>query len=390
VKVVDAAIDNLDIKEIKKIIEEDKPKLLGVSAATYTYKNALKIADVAKKIDSDIFTVLGGPHVTFTADKTLEQPMINVVVRGEGEYILLDLMKALAGKTKLKTIAGISYKSSNTTKIHNPDRPYNLNLDALPFPARDLFSLSSYKIPASIITSRGCPYNCVFCAAKALSGGQYRIRSPENVISEVKLIYKTISPDFIFIADDTFTVFHDRTKKIANGFHEMGIRWICESRVNTINKELISLLADSGCFSIQFGVESGSQKILDSIKKGITIKQVKKAIQWCFDSGIQPVCSFLVPTPEDTWETIHETEKFMKELKKLGVQIFVSLTTPFPGTPLYDDALRFGIQLVTDNTDDFNLATPIIKTKHFSLDDIEEIFELFAEISVATLPEAYS
>ncbi|MGC8961729.1 MAG: B12-binding domain-containing radical SAM protein, partial [Candidatus Bathyarchaeia archaeon] len=388
VRIVDAAIENLALKDIQGIIRRENPQLLGVSAATYTYKNALKIARAGKEVDGSIFTVLGGPHVTFRADDALREDAVDGVVRGEAEYTLLDLVRVLVRGGKLSRIAGFSFKLPGGRRIHNIDRPLIRDLDSLPFPARESLPLNLYRIPGSIITSRGCPYNCIFCAAKALSGGTYRVRSPENVVAEVKDMLKIISPEFLFIADDTFTVFHDRTKKIAERFKEIGLRWVCESRVNTVDREVIDVLAESGCFSIQFGVESGSQKILDSIGKGITIEQVRKVVKWCLEAGIQPVCSFMVPHPEDTWETVEETERFMEELRRLGVQLFVSLTTPFPGTALYEKASEFGLRFLTDDTDNFNLASTVIETKNFTAEDIEKIFSRFVDVSVATLPEA--
>lgn len=388
VGIVDAAIENLALRDIREIIRREDPRLLGVSAATYTYKNALKIAKLAKEVDDSIFTVLGGPHVTFKADEALNEEAVDGVVRGEGEYTILDLVRVLLHGGSLRDVAGLSFTLPGGRHVHNADRPLIRDLDSLPFPARKTLPLNLYRIPASIITSRGCPYNCIFCAAKALSGGIYRVRSPENVVAEVEEILRIIRPDFLFIADDTFTVFRDRTERIAEKLREMGLRWVCESRVNTVNREVINILAESGCFSIQFGVESGSQKILDSIGKGITVEQVRRAVRWCLEAGIQPVCSFMVPHPEDTWETIGETERFMEELRKLGVQIFVSLTTPFPGTTLYENASELGLHFITDDTDDYNLASPVIETKNFKVKDIEEIFSRFVDISIATLPEA--
>ena len=137
---------------------------------------------------------------------------------------------------------------------------------------------------------------------------------------------------------------------------------------------------------IQFGVESGSQKILDSIKKGISIDQVRKAVSWCIESKVQPVCSFMVPHPEDTMDTLQQTETFMNELKKLGVQIFVSLTTPFPGTYLHHNAEKLGVEFVSQDTNDFNLATPVIRTRHLSIAQIEDVFERLSKISMESLP----
>jgi radical SAM superfamily enzyme YgiQ (UPF0313 family) len=145
-------------------------------------------------------------------------------------------------------------------------------------------------------------------------------------------------------------------------------------------------MSQSGCFAIQFGVESGSQKILKSIRKGITIEQVKRVVKWCIEEGMQPVCSFMIPHPDDDRNTIKETENLMNELKRIGAQLYVSLTTPFPGTTLYSDAEKLGIEFITDDTDEFNLATPVIKNKNLKVEDIEEAFDRLAAISKETIP----
>jgi anaerobic magnesium-protoporphyrin IX monomethyl ester cyclase len=389
VEILDSAILNLTFHEIKDKVRKAAPKVVGISTSTHTYKNALSIAEIAKKTTGS-YTVLGGPHVTFTAKEALKHPEVDFVIRNEGEITMLELCRALLkNEGSIEAVKGVSYRR-NGVPFDNPPQPLIYELDALPFPARELTPLHLYKIPASIVTSRGCPSSCIFCAAKAMSGGAYRVRSPVNVIEEVKQIYEKINPPFLFVADDTFTVFEERTKQICVGLRDLGVRWVCESRVNTVNRRLISLMSQSGCFAIQFGVESGSQKILDSIKKGITLNQVKKVVQWCVDEGVQPVCSFMVPHPEDDWNTIMETEGLMKELKKMGAQLYVSLTTPFPGTTLYSNAEKFGIEFLTEDTDEYNLATPVIRTRHLSAEDVERAFDRLAAISKETIPAEMS
>jgi len=219
-----------------------------------------------------------------------------------------------------------------------------------------------------------------------MSGQRYRVRSPPNIIEEAGMMIDQLNPKFFFIADDTFTIFPERVQAISGKFKELGIRWICEARVNTVTEEMVKELAAAGCFVMQFGVESGSQRILNFILKGITIEQVRRAVNWCIKAGIVPVCSFMTPHPEDDWNTIQETENLMNELKNLGAQIYVSFATPFPGTALYERAKELGIELITEDTDDYNLATPVIRTKNFSLEDIDKIFEGFMSISKETIP----
>ena len=386
VSIMDASILNLDMKAITNEIKKADPKILGITTTTYTFKNSLKIAQIAKQLNKSIATVLGGPHVTFTAEEALKNHQIDFVVRHEGEMTMKQLSDLILKKEgELSAIKGVTYRAGEEI-VSAPPQPLIEDLDGLPFPSRDLTPLHLYRIPGSIITSRGCPSKCIFCAAGAMSGQKYRVRSPDNIVKEVKEMIQRINPGFFFIADDTFTIFPERVRAISQKFREQGMRWVCEARVNTVNEEILEELASAGCFAIQFGVESGSQKILDSILKGTTIEQVRKAVNWCLKVGIIPVCSFMTPHPEDDWETVMETEKFMNELKGLGAQLYVSLTTPFPGTVLYDKATELGIKLLTEDTDDFNLATPVIQTKNFSVEDIDKIFDRFMQISKDTIP----
>jgi radical SAM superfamily enzyme YgiQ (UPF0313 family) len=385
-RLVDCSILNLDDTAIRNEIRRCDPKILGVSTSTYTYKNALNTAKIAKELNPGITTVLGGPHSSILDTETLRNEQVDIVVRQEAEKTMVDLVNLLVlGKGDISSVSGITYRKSGSIQ-RNPDRPLIEDLDILPFPARYLLPLKMYKVPATIVTSRGCPSKCIFCAAEALSGGRYRARSPANVVEETKQMYAEMKPQFLFIADDTFTIFHDRTRQICKGYKDLGVRWVCESRANTINQGIVREMADSGCFMIQFGVESGSQKILDSMKKGISIDQVRKAVSWCIESKVQPVCSFMVPHPEDTMDSLQQTETFMNELKKLGVQIFVSLTTPFPGTYLYHNAEKLGVEFVSHDTNDFNLATPVIRTRHLSIAQIEDVFEQLSKISMESLP----
>ena len=375
VEVIDMAALKLDEKKFESEFRRYDPEIIGITTSTLTYKNALKVAAIAKKLKPKVYTVIGGPHVTFLPEETLQNSQIDIVVRREGENTILELAhQILKGKKEFQSVKGISYRRGDKI-IHNPERPLIEDLDSLPFPARQLFPLHLYKVPGTIITSRGCPFKCIFCSANAMSAGRYRVRSPENVIAEVEEIVNRFSIKGIFIADDTFTVFKERTRKICEALRKINLIWFCEARVNTVNREIIQEMTRAGCRTIQFGVESGSQRILASIRKGITIEQVKKAVKWTVEAGILPVCSFMVPHPEDTKETIRETKKFMEQLRDMGALVVISLTTPFPGTYLYTHAKDLGVTIISDNTDEYDMATPVITTKNLSLKEIEEAFD---------------
>jgi len=359
-------------ERLRKMIENKHPMVVGISTHTRTFPNALRIAGIAKEIDPEIITILGGPHVTFLPSEALERPEVDVVVRNEGEFTMLELMRYFRdGFGALDKIAGISFRK-NGKVVSNPDRPLIEDLDSLPFPARHLFPLNHYRYPGNVLTARGCPGRCIFCAARAMSGGRYRMRTPENVVSELIYLYERYQLKYFVFVDDSFTVSKDRVMKICNLIDESGLKihWGCASRVDSVTEEVLKRMAKSGCDNINFGIESGSQAILDSIRKGITLKQVEEAVQLALKYGITPVCSFMFPHPEDTEETVKETKRLMSRLFNQGCHISIAITTPFPGTYLYNHAEELGITILSDNWEDFDCDTPVIATKNFSQEDI--------------------
>lgn len=375
VEVIDMAVLKMGLDDFRRELRRKDPKIVGISAETLTSKNALKIAGLVKEVDEEKWTILGGPHATFKDEEALRNPNVDVVVRREGEITMLTLVQQiLQGETDLEHVEGITFRK-NDRIIRNPDRPLISNLDALPTPVRELFPLNMYKLPGTLITSRGCPAKCIFCSANAISGGKYRIRSPDSVVNEITCMIEKFNFDKFFIADDTFTVFRDRTEKICQMLRKLGIIWFCESRVNTVDKELLGCMAKAGCKIIQFGIESGSEGILKSIRKGITLEQATKAVKWSIEAGIKPVCSFMVPHPEDTMETINETKNFMEKLKAMGALVVVSVTTPFPGTYLHDHAEEMGLKIISDDYDMYDMVTPLFTTRNLTLEQIEEAFD---------------
>lgn len=368
-------VDRL-LEKLRERIVESHPMMVGISTYTETYLNALRIARIAKEIDQQIITVLGGPHVTFLPTEALKRYEVDIVVRNEGEYIMLELARFFRdGFGNLDEIKGISFRK-NGTIISNPARPFIKDLDVLPFPARHLFPLNLYPYPGNVVTARGCPGRCIFCAAVAMSGGSYRMRSSENVVSELVYLLEKHDLNYCVFVDDTFTSSHDRTMRICDLISEAGldIHWSCTSRVNTVTKEMLKRMAEVGCDNINFGVESGSQRILDSIRKGITLKQMEDAVKWALESGITPICSFMFPHPDDTEETIKETKKLMEELLRQGCHISIAVTTPFPGTYLYTHAEELGVTIISDNWEDYDCGTPVIATRNFSQKDIYKLY----------------
>jgi radical SAM superfamily enzyme YgiQ (UPF0313 family) len=285
--------------------------------------------------------------------------------------------KIIRGVGKATEINGIAYRNGTGVRVNLP-RPFIRSLDVLPFPSRDLIDLMEYKLPGAIITSRGCPHKCIFCAAGALAGGAYRVRSSESVISEVLHLYNEYGIRELYIVDDTFTArpFTGRVLKFCRYLKalKLGIKWFCESRADVASKDLLSTMADAGCTDIQFGCESGDDEVLRLIRKGVTVSQIENAVRTARDVGIIPTCSFMLGHAFDTIESMHRTVDFAKHLQEeYHAWIAIAVNTPYPGTFQYENADKIGLTITTRHWADHLLSDPIIRTKNFDQDGIKQV-----------------
>ena len=375
VAAIDMNIPFLNFGDLERMIEKECPRIIGISVYTETFANGLKIANTVKGIDSKIITVMGGPHVTFVPNEVLRHSEVDIVVRGEGENTMLELTRHfLDGFGSLNDIRGITYREHSDI-ITTPDRPFINDLDTLPLPDRSLFPLALYRDPGTISTGRGCPYRCIFCAAGPVSGYKYRMRSPDNIVAEIAQLQKEYGIKFFSFVDDTFTAFPDHTLRILDLLQELDykVRWQCTTRVNMVTREMLKRMSETGCTAITLGIESGSQKILDSIRKKISVSQSKDTVKWALESGIKPFCSFTIPHPQDTEETVLETRDLMIEFAKEGADVSISFTVPYPGTYLYEHSRELGMIPLFDKWEDFLTTHPNFFTKHLSLGKINSL-----------------
>lgn len=374
-KILDFYLKEISFKNLKGIIEKQEPRIIGISSTTETYKNAIRLAKLIKNIDASIIIIFGGCHVTFEYEEALNIDEVDYVIRGEGEITILELCNyLLRGKGQLSQINGISYKEKGII-YNNADRDFIEDLDILPFPDRRLFSMRKYSVPASISTSRGCPGRCIFCAASALSGCKYRVRSAENIVEEFKYL-NSLGYSKIQIVDDTMTADLRRLNKFLKLLIEedLNITWGCESRVDIISLELLQKMYKAGCRSIQFGVEAGNQKMLDCLKKKISLEQVKRVFKWCKEVGIKSASCLIIGQPFDTKNSIKDTIEMGLELQRLGAQIVFSISTPYPGTYMYNNTCELGIEIVDFDTDNYTTQTPVYNTKSLTTKDIQNYF----------------
>jgi anaerobic magnesium-protoporphyrin IX monomethyl ester cyclase len=350
--IIDTAFDNLR----KRLQNIKTPLVFGIYIMTPYVKRAYETISYLKRIYPNVPFVAGGPHPTIQPEHTIRNSGADMCVRGEGEYTFHEVVKAVYNKESMDTIKGISYvNDSDHTIRHNPSRAPITHLDALPFPARELLPMYHYLRGGSqkafsynnirattMIVSRGCPFQCTFCqpTIDEIFGRRVRYRSVDNVMDELLLLKKTYDIGGIFFLDDIFT----SNKVMVHRFCEevirknLNLRFAINSRIDTINNEILPLLKKAGVVTIMYGIESGNQKVLDAIKKKITVDQIKKAITLTKKYGIHVYGYFMLGSPEESLSSIKDTYSLVRSLPFDEVQF--SIATPYVGTYLYNEACK--------------------------------------------------
>ncbi len=379
VRILDCPALGMSLEEFRRTVRRLKPTLVSISATTPIIKQAYRAAKAVRQEVEDALVCLGGYHPTFMDKECLmECDAVDVVVRREGEYTVLDLTRSVVdGEEELGEILGITYRDEDGRPVRNPDRPLIQDLDTLPFPARHLLPMDRYTFFGSrtsattIVSSRGCPMRCEFCASAALHGHRLRTHSAERVVAEMLHVHERYGSDIIAFVDDTFTYDRRRVEKICHLLIEsdVNITWGCSARVDTVDKDLLELMKEAGCSTLFFGVESGSQEILDNVNKGFTVEQTKRVFEICKDIGIITVASAVVGLPGETHKSAKRTIKFLKELDP--DYAIVSVATPYPGTKFYERAEKEGL-IEEKSWDKFTLMDPVIRTTELTPNEVKK------------------
>lgn len=378
VSAIDFNVSGLDLDRLSGVLEYEHPDLVGISAMTETYMNGLAIARWVKEVYPSATVVMGGAHPTILPFEVLAEPAVDFVVVGSGERAIVELAAHLMeGARDHSTILGLGYTQDG---MHVNERRELQHPDDLPLPARELFPLEFYQDSYNVLTATGsCPYRCPFCSAAAIWQGRRRARSPRGVVEELTMLAADHGVREIFFSDDLFTLDRRWVHRLLDELRamEVSVRWGCATRVDLVDDELIAGMAAAGCIGIQFGVESGAQSILDSVK-GIEKAQVMSAVTAAVGAGISVACSFMAPFPEDTIETLRETGEFMKQVQGAGAAIMLSYTCPYPGTYFHDHADELGLTVLADTWAEYDAKHLIIETRHLSAHEIEHAVERIA------------
>lgn len=376
VTAIDFNISGLNLRRVDGFVEHDKPAVIGISAMTETYPNALAIARRVKDVDPSIVVVMGGAHPSILPEDVVMEDPVDYVIVGDGEKAMVELVSFLGGGGgRLEEIAGLGYGRDGVAHIN--ERAPLPNPDDLPYPARDIFPLDMYPSAINVLTATGsCPYKCPFCSAAAIWQGRRMMRSPESIVGELRMLMDDFGIDHVVFIDDIFTLNKRWVYRLLDALDGLDRRvgWGCSTRVDLVDAELLQAMAEHGCCGIQFGVESGNQAILDSVK-GIEKTQVIDAVTASVDAGIDTICSFMVPFPEDTRETLRETADFIGEVHRAGSEILCSYTAPYPGTYFFENAEELGLKILTDSWDEFDAKHLVMETRHLKAAEIEEALE---------------
>jgi len=370
VTIIDAEARRLENSKVFGMIDDFKPDAIGVTSTTVAFYRACGLARDIKSRHPAIPIIIGGPHISANPYQALSYECFNYGVMGEGEITLVELLGALKRNDPVENIKGIVYRKEKEV-VCSDRRPPIEDLNDLPFPARhllkDIFKyrppMGSYlKTPIlTMITSRGCPYECIFCDNNVF-GRNIRYYSPEYVVSEMENLIDLYAAKEIAFLDDTFTVNEERLRKILHLIRRRGIKikWSCMTRADRVTKDTLKEMKDAGCWMISIGIESGNQAVLDFIKKGITLEQVRNAVNWCDETGIYVKGFFMIGHIGDSLETIDETISFSKSIPL--TDIVVTIATPIPGTEFHDLAPKYGT-LQNRNWSSFSYWEPVFIPK---------------------------
>ena len=347
VQLIDANALDLNLKEINERFKSTKYDMLIFRFTPTTFDWDTKIASISKKNHPNTLTAGICWTLQTVPNSVLESSVdLDVYIMHEYEVVISSLTSAIAGGNDLSTVSGIAYRSGNEIKVNNAAGSL-VDWDSLPLPAYDLLpSLKNYFVntphgsPFTIMyASKGCPYSCIYCTER---NTKVKKRSAESILNELRYLKVNFNIKSVSFFDETFTIDRERVINIAEGIRaeDLKIVWYCNTRVNLVDKGLLKIMYDGGCRGISFGVESGSQEILDNAEKGITVEQAADAIKCAKKTGMKVNCSFIFGLPGENWSTVNKTIKFVKRTLPTIAQFNVAV--PYPGTKLYRIAIDKG------------------------------------------------
>ena len=380
VQMLDNYLQKQSTEEVKQLVLKLNPEIVGITCGSATYKRCLETAKAIKEVLPTCKIAVGGWHASYMPDSLLETPEIDYVVMGEGEKAMTELAAYLMKGDEFGAagVAGVVCRH-NGQNVKNPPK-FMSNMDEIPYPARHLLPLEKYDRtieflkakPADVMSiARGCTFNCGFCETKKLWGNICRAFSPQRVIDEMQDLANKYGTKGIYFINDNFTLRKKETAELCDLMikNKLDLEWVCDTRVDLVTQELLEKMKSAGCKAIWFGVESGSQRILDRINRHITLEQTENTFKLCKKVGIQVACSFMLGMPGETREDLQASFKFAEKLDADWCQFNIFIA--YPDSKLYQEMLQTNSYT---SLDDFLLS---VKTDEFDYNKLLTIQKQF-------------
>lgn len=379
--VKDFCYEPMDADVIASFIKAEGIRIVTMTTYTINVDDALNFAKFLKKSVRGITIIMGGPHITLDASYCYKSRYVDYCLKGEGEASIIELVEGVLSDFSIiraEQVAGVCYYD-NRGKVENETPSPIENLDLLPIVNRNLAGIERYIDVINISSSRGCPARCIYCAGSVLGGRRYRIRNIDNVVLEIIRVKSQLKDKIrlIYFIDDTFTVVKKRIyryvklRKLLN----LGYLWRCESRLDVMDEEVLDVISDNGCLAIHFGVESGSQYVLDRIQKSINLERAVKLIRYASTKKMLICCYFMIGHYCDTLLTMEQTCELIKTLvTECAIDASLHYNTPYPGTYQYEHMEELGIKLISDDFRKFVGYKPIMETDSFTIEDQKRMY----------------
>ncbi|MDD5431434.1 MAG: radical SAM protein [Candidatus Omnitrophica bacterium] len=359
VSLMDCEAQSYILKDIISEISKFKPDAVGIRCVSPEWKTIKKISEEIRKNFNRLPIILGGPHITNVRIQAFEDIDFDFGICGESEFSIVNLVNSLYDSRAWPTIPGLIWKKDGSIR-ENQNGARLDNIDTILFPDRSILNKDNYlwSVPkkgicrfTTILTSRGCPFRCTFCSQEKMFGGKVRLRSPENSVDEIEGFYRENLIDHFIFVDDTLTMDKDRVYRICDSIknRKLRITWEGWTHATTVDKDILKAMKDAGLVRLSFGIESGNEEVLKSLRKGTTLKQIRQVYEWAKDVGLETRGSVIFGLPGETRKTVRQTLDFVKSIKGLD-QAYFNIAMPYPGTEMRRQALNgeMGVSLLTE------------------------------------------
>jgi len=380
-KIVDAPAQCLSVEETVDRVAREAPEVVGITVTTMVMPAAQAIAEAVRRRLPGVVVVAGGPHISHMGERALDEaPGFDYAVIGEGEETFCELLQRLAEGKSLGDVAGLAYRDASGEKRRTEAREPIEDLDELPFPAWDLLPEFPEAYPsnlffspkgpcATLCSSRGCTFRCGFCDQSTF-GHTFRALSAERVVAAVEHLQERFGIRYVLFCDDNFTLSRARVWEICRGLRALKrpLAWSCDANVMTVDRAMLREMKEAGCWGVSFGIESGSQEILDSVGKNVLLERAREAVEAADEEGVRVKGLFIMGTPEESPETIRATRAFLSTVPLTTMNL--SKFTPYPGAELS----RAFAGVVADGYERLNGMNFIVPSKHLSIEELERVY----------------